>query len=95
MRGECAADEADRGGARAVLFQCFDACFDDGGVVGEPEVVVGAHADAFVAIAVLVDHGDGRVHGGVEGLEDFRLACVGEVVEGLLGADGEGGLRRG
>lgn len=48
VRAECAADEADGGGACAVGFECFDASVDDIGVVSESEVVVGAHADAFV-----------------------------------------------
>ncbi len=87
--GEGATDEADGGGACAVFFECFDACFDDGGVVGEAEVVVGAHADAFVSASVFVDHGDGCVHGGVEGLEDFHLARSVEGVEGFLGAGSE------
>ena len=47
--GESAADEADGCGAGSVGFQCFDPGVDDIGVVGEAEVVVGAHADAFVA----------------------------------------------
>jgi len=89
--GEGATNEADRGGAGAVGTQCLDAGFDDGGVVGESKVVVGAHADAFMAGAVFVDHGDGCVHGGVEGLENLCLPCGGEGIEGFFGADGEGG----
>ena len=89
--GEGAADEADGRGAGAVGSECFDPGFDDIGMVGESEVVVGAHADALVARTVLVNHGDGRVHGGVEGLEDFHLSRGGEGVEGFFGADGECG----
>ena len=46
--GEGAADEADRCGPGAVLLERFDPSVDDIGVVGESEVVVGAHADAVV-----------------------------------------------
>lgn len=73
VRGECAADEADGRGARAVLAEGLDAGLDDIGVVGEPEVVVGAHADPLVLGAVVVDHGDGRAHRRVERLEVLEL----------------------
>lgn len=46
--GEGAADEADGCGPGAVLLERFDPSVDDIGVVGESEVVVGAHADAVV-----------------------------------------------
>ena len=48
MGGEGAADEADGCGSGAVLLEGFDPRVDDIGVVGESEVVVGAHADAIV-----------------------------------------------
>lgn len=49
VRGEGAADEADGCGSRAVGSESFDSRVDDSGVVGESEVVVGAHADSVVA----------------------------------------------
>ena len=94
VRGEGAADEADGRGAGAVGSECFDPGLDDIGMVGESEVVVGAHADPLVAAAVFVDHGDGRIHGGIEGLRDLHLPSLGEGVEGFFGADSECGLGR-
>ena len=49
MGCEGAADEPDGCGACAVGAECFNPCFDDIRVVGESEVVVRAHTDAFVA----------------------------------------------
>jgi len=89
--GEGAADETDGSRARAVFLECFDPGFDDIGMIGEPEVVVRAHADAFMARPVRVDHGDRRVHRRIERLKNLHLPGVGEGVEGLLGAGSEGG----
>ena len=89
--GECATDEADGCGARAVFLECFDPGFDDRGVIGEPEVVVRAHADAFMTRPVGVDHGDDRVHRRVERLKNLHLPRVVEGAEGFLGAGCEGG----
>lgn len=45
---EGATDEADGCGSGSVSLECFNPGVDDLGMVGESEVVVGAHTDSFV-----------------------------------------------
>src|SRR5262249_31781917 len=44
-----AANEPDRGKSVTELFQSLGGGFDDGGMIGKPEIVVGAEVDNFLA----------------------------------------------
>jgi len=50
VNGLGAADEADGGGAEAVLVEGFFCGLAEPGVVGEAEVVIGAHVDDLATI---------------------------------------------
>lgn len=80
VRRERAADEADAGSPRAVVAQGFVARFDDFGVVGEAEVVVGAETEDLLRRAVPHER-DLGVHGALDGLEFFPEAVFFELGE--------------